>query len=254
MNIDKSIDKQLKIGKRLLEQAKKGKIKRESAGLKIEDHKAELKKLTESNKKLSKVIDRLIQLKLKRDLEMLEILSNLPKDKDEHGLPETEIMSYKKIISTVLSEYLSNDHKLQELYESVKEDDELANLKLDKFKEVLSNDTILTELHKSLGKKYQGIMKAIWKKLTSNLKELKKNQVIQVDTKPSGSSEYTKNKYQYITDKLHELGRTSDQLPRGVINQLYAYVADFYPELNWQSVRRIARKNITPTPLQKPKK
>ena len=155
MNIDKSIDKQLKIGKRLLEQAKKGKIKRESAGLTIEDRKAELKKLTESVEKLSKVIDRLIQLKLKRDLEMFEILSNLPKDKDEHGLPETEIMSIKKIISTALSEYLSNDQKLQELYESVKEDDELANLTLDKFKEVLSNDTILTELHKSLGKKYQ---------------------------------------------------------------------------------------------------
>ena len=70
MNIDKSIDKQLKIGKRLLEQAKIGKIKRESADLTIEDRKAELKKLTESVEKLSKVIDRLIQLKLKRDLEM----------------------------------------------------------------------------------------------------------------------------------------------------------------------------------------
>ena len=138
MNIDKSIDRQLKIGKRLLEQAKIGQTKRESADLTIEDRKAELKKLTESVEKLSKVIDGLIQLKLKRDLEMFEILSNLPKDQDEHDLPETEIMSFKKIISTALSEYLSNDQKLQELYESVKEDDELANLTLDKFKEVLS--------------------------------------------------------------------------------------------------------------------
>ena len=138
MNIDKSIDKQLKIGKRLLEQAKIGKIKRESADLTIEHHKVELKILTESVEKLSNVIDRLIQLKLKRDLEMLEILSNLPKDKDEHSLPETKIISFKKIISTALSEYLSNDQKLQELYELVKEDDELANLTLDKFKEVLS--------------------------------------------------------------------------------------------------------------------
>ncbi len=84
--------------------------------------------------------------------------------------------------------------------------------------------------------------------------EFKDSQVIKIETKPSGSSEYTINKYQDITDTLHELGRTSDQLPRGVINQLYAYVADFYPELNWQSVRRIARKNITPTPLKTPKK
>ena len=128
MNIDKSIDKQLKIGK----------IKRESADLTIEHHKVELKILTESVEKLSNVIDRLIQLKLKRDLEMLEILSNLPIDKDEHSLPETKIISFKKIISTALSEYLSNDQKLQELYELVKEDDELANLTLDKFKEVLS--------------------------------------------------------------------------------------------------------------------
>ena len=69
---------------------------------------------------------------------MLEILSNLPKDKDEHSSPETKIISFKKIISTALSEYLSNDQKLQELYELVKEDDELANLTLDKFKEVLA--------------------------------------------------------------------------------------------------------------------
>ena len=94
MNIDKSIDKQLKIGKRLLEQVKIGKIKRESADLTIEHHKVELKILTESVEKLSNVIDILIQLKLKRDLEMLEILSNLPIDKDEHSLPETKIISF----------------------------------------------------------------------------------------------------------------------------------------------------------------
>ena len=94
MNIDKSIDKQLKIGKRLLEQVKIGKIKRESADLTIEHHQVELKILTESVEKLSNVIDILIQLKLKRDLEMLEILSNLPKDKDEHSLPETKIISF----------------------------------------------------------------------------------------------------------------------------------------------------------------